>query len=216
VVDLVPHRDFEAFQSPDIVWYHHADFINQFAALTSGDETVAHEAAFTKPGGMNPGFINIATFGEDGIQITVRGEPSGGPRGDNTPGGWARLHISLEDWQQLIADVARLDFPGRGADTHAAPARTLEPGEIAPYDGKPYPTERDPLMQRTDPTLPDDHPDNEGYYVRIRSEHAGDAVPHLSHGASAGDPLGQRAEPAADGAAADASPCDVGSGLACD
>lgn len=166
-----PFRDF---MDPGIDWVQEPDYIRVFQELT-GEAPMTHQTGYTMPGGSLPAFINVATVGEDTIQVTVRTESS------QTP---SRMCMPLIEWQQLVANVARLPFPGKVADT-ASPV----PVPI-PYDGKPFATARDPLCQRTDPSLPDDHPDNEGYYARTRE-------PVGPGDASAGDPLGQRRAPSA-------------------
>jgi hypothetical protein len=168
---------FQDFMDPSIDWVQEPDYVRVFRELT-GEEPMAHEAAYTAPTGSGyPPFINIATADQDIVQVTVRSAAE-----DGQVGTLARIHLHVDDWNRLIADAGRLAFPGKGADTAAARPE----GAVHPYDGKPFPTPNDPLCQRTDPALPDDHPDNEGYYARVRE-------PADSRGASAGDPLGQRA-----------------------
>lgn len=120
-------------------------------ALTRGVST--HEVAYTKPDHPYPAYINVGAVGGGGVQITVRSDPEPIVMGDDDSGGpgpTARIHLGPEAWKQLLFGLARLAWP-------------IEEGPTA---GAGYPTYRDPLMQRTDPSLPDDHPDNRGYYER--------------------------------------------------
>lgn len=135
------------------------------------------EAAWTQPNTNYPGFINISRSETPGhLRVLLRT-----PHQSNV----STLDIPIEAYDQLIAGAAQVRQAVESElGAHVAQGFTGKAPE--PYDGKPYPTPNDPLCQRTDPSLPDDHPDNEGYYAKPRE-------PYRSNGASAGDPLAQRA-----------------------
>lgn len=96
-----PYKRFELFVAE--LAHHMPQLVEAFAKITQveGDQNMA-EAAYTEPTEF-PGYINV-TFEEYKVVVTLR--PSGAAFGATQE--QASLDIPIDDWDQLVADVARI------------------------------------------------------------------------------------------------------------
>jgi hypothetical protein len=111
---LLEAESFEEHMMPGVTWIDDPAYAAAFADLI-GDETVT-EAAYTKPAGSYPGFINIQRDATGAFIVMVRADPMPAD-GPVDCGQTAVVTIPEDDWYQLLADAARLRVPSE--DQHA-------------------------------------------------------------------------------------------------
>ena len=98
------------------------------------------EAAFTDPGAPYPAYVNAKLIESQRICLTVRGAPDVSPLiagGEHvTPGETVRIEMSVEDFQQWVADATRLTAtsPSYAAASEAVQSVELELMDVAPDD----------------------------------------------------------------------------------
>jgi len=114
-------RSIADFMNPDTFWLNPPEFLDAFRNLT-GDTSMT-EAAFTKPTGQYPGYINVQLDADGDFVITVRGDPDPAAR-TPAPGATAQMTIEKDDWYQLIAQAQRLR-PTTDTSVAAAAAQTV-------------------------------------------------------------------------------------------
>lgn len=106
---------FEDHMNPQVHWIEPEEFGAAFDALTQKERSMP-EAAYTKPGPIYPGYVNIQRDHTGAFILTVREDPIDGVCGET-----GVISIAEDDFYQLMVDMARLQ-----------PGPTEPPAEIEP------------------------------------------------------------------------------------
>lgn len=120
---MLEAETFEEHMMPGVTWHDDPAYAAAFADII-GETIMTDCAAFTKPSGSYPGYVNVQRDHTGAFILTVRADPTlpwKGEEASATCGETAVVTIPEDEWNQLVVNANRLPVP-KEDDNAEAPA----------------------------------------------------------------------------------------------
>lgn len=124
---MLEAETFEEHMMPGVTWHDDPAYAAAFADII-GETIMTDCAAFTKPSGSYPGYVNVVRDATGAFILTVRADPmpalTAAEGAKNPPmeeGRTAVITIPEDEWNQLVVNANRLPVP-KEDDNAEAPA----------------------------------------------------------------------------------------------